>query len=132
MGGLSSVIAMSSTLLDLVPVLAPLIAVPLYAIAQLLALTRLTSGWRYAALLPLLLALTLAGSAVDGLTTGAGPTERTLLLFSPAAIIYLALLALFAAAVEKLAGAPPPADEPAALATPPGSQSPDAGTFAAR
>lgn len=113
---------MSPTLLDLVPVLAALIAVPLYAVAQVLALIRLNSGWRYAALLPLLLALTLAGSAIDGLTSGAGPTERTLLLFSPAAIIYLALLALLAAAIDKLAGAPPAADDPAALAAPPGSR----------
>jgi hypothetical protein len=122
MSGLSPVVAMSSTLLDFVPVLAALVAVPLYAIAQLLALTRLTSGWRYAALLPLLLALTLAGSAFDGMTTGAGPTERTLLLFSPVAIIYLALLALFAAIVERLAGTPAAEDEPTALAAPPGSR----------
>ena len=113
---------MSSTLLDLVPVLAALIAVPLYAAAQVLALVRLHSGWRYAALLPLLLALTLAGSAIDGLTTGAGPTERTLLLFSPGAIIYLALLALLAAAIDRLAGTLPAGDEPAALAAPPGSR----------
>jgi hypothetical protein len=113
---------MSSTLLDFVPVLAALVAVPLYALAQILALTRLTSGWRYAALLPLLLALTLAGSVFDGLTTGAGPTERTLLLFSPVAIIYLALLALSAAVFDRLAGAPPVEDESAALAAPPGSR----------
>jgi hypothetical protein len=113
---------MSSTLLDFVPVLAALVAVPLYALAQVLALTRLASGWRYAALLPLLLALTLAGSAFDGLTTGAGPTERTLLLFSPMAIIYLALLALFAVVVEKLTSPPQIEDDPAALAAPPGGQ----------
>jgi hypothetical protein len=113
---------MSSTLLDFVPVLAALVAVPLYALAQVLALARLASGWRYAALLPLLLALTLAGSVFDGLTTGAGPTERTLLLFSPVAIIYLALLALLAVVVEKLTSPAPARDDPATIAAPPASQ----------
>jgi hypothetical protein len=122
MGALSPMVAMPSTLLDLVPVLAALVAVPIYAVAQVLALVKLASGWRHAALLPLLLAITLVGSAVDGLTTGAGPTQRTMLLFSPGAIVYLAVLALLSLVVERLIGAPPEQEDPATLVAPPGSR----------
>ena len=112
---------MSPTLLDLIPVLAALLAVPLYLAVQALALVKLNSGWRYAALLPLLLAITLAASAIDGLSGGAAPTQRTLLLFSPGAIIYLALLALLSAFVERLATIQPAEEEVVGLAAPPGS-----------
>jgi hypothetical protein len=112
---------MSSTLLDLIPVLAALLAIPLYAAVQALALVKLSSGWRYAALLPLLLAITLAASAIDGLSGGAGPTQRTLLLFSPGAIIYLAMLALLSAAIDRLTTLRPVDEEAVGLAAPPAS-----------
>jgi hypothetical protein len=113
---------MSSTLLALIPVLAALVALPLYLAAQVLALVKLQSGWRYAALLPLLLAITLAASALDSLSGAAGPSPRTMLLFSPGAIIYLALLALSSAGVEKLVTLRPMPEEAGGLAAPPGSR----------
>lgn len=112
---------MSATLIDLVPVLAAFLAIPLYLAVQGLALLKLNSGWRYAALLPLLLAITLAASAIDGLSGGAAPTQRTLLLFSPGAIIYLAMLALLSAFVDWLAAPRAAGEEAAGLASPPAS-----------
>jgi hypothetical protein len=83
---------MSSSIIDLLPLIAGIVAVPLYGAAQVLALFKLSHGFRYAALLPLLFAASLIAAVAEPTGIGAGPSVRTLLLFSPAATFYLVLL----------------------------------------
>jgi hypothetical protein len=88
--------------LDHGALLGALAAVPLYAVLQVLALMKLPGGWRYAAAMPVFFAIMLAAPAVDASRGAALPSERTLMLFSPAAILYLALIGLLAAGVTRL------------------------------
>jgi uncharacterized protein involved in cysteine biosynthesis len=63
--------------------------VPAYLALQGWTLFALRDGCRFAALLPILLAISLIASAAEGFSTHVGPSPLTLMLFAPAAAAYL-------------------------------------------
>ena len=75
---------------------------PAFCAFQVWTLLALRGGCRYAALLPLLIGISLIASTLDGLSTHAGPSALTLIFFAPAAAAYLAGLTGLSAIVRRL------------------------------
>jgi hypothetical protein len=75
---------------------------PAYLAMQIWALLALRDGCRFAALLPVLLGISLIASAFDGLSSHLGPSAATLMFFAPAAMAYLAGLTGFSALIHRI------------------------------
>jgi hypothetical protein len=75
---------------------------PAYLAMQVWTLLALRDGCRFAALLPVLLAMSIIASTIEGLSTHVGPSAATLMFFAPAAAIYLACLAGFSTLIHRI------------------------------
>ena len=75
---------------------------PAYLAMQIWTLLALRDGCRFAALLPVLLGISLIASAAEGLSTHAGPSSATLMFFAPAAVLYLAALIGLSALIQRI------------------------------
>lgn len=82
-----------TTLSEIAVEFAALSGIPAYLLLQAWTLRHLEGGPRYAALLPVLLALSVIAPCLDTSASHAGPSSAALLLFAPGAALYLAGLA---------------------------------------
>ena len=75
---------------------------PAYLAMQSWTLLSLRDGCRFAALLPVLLGISLIASAIEGLSTHVGPSAATLMFFAPVATAYLGGLMGLSALIHRI------------------------------